>query len=544
MAASVLLAAATLSFCVLGSEAAEFLSAEYQGETVPKEVVEQVLLSDLRSSSNSRWLALKDKLAPSFAALPKNSHGFLEPSTVRYVLHRHFSQEHGWRVRGLDPEGAGWKSADVAPAADIMKGLAPLYIQELFMKRSEGRGLDLDELASFAATMDDLIFQESLGGLQGVYTKLGFSTEQVSEEQFDIAIRVFLSDLICGDYSVFNGLEDLDALEAKAKDFYPEYDDIIMWYRDLHHTREFLSKPSRNPFIQDAGVSFDYAGEFLRELLHHFGALSEAECRTLKDDLSNVEQPGTGRILLSDFYNEHSLQFHESVEYLRNQGALENETGTPHVIIANYITGPSRCMPFSSYYSICCPDECEGLLASLEHAIGHPEATAADIAALVSALPSDTVDAPRNLSAPLIGRLDDIARHHNGLVPLHGRLFMQWMHHAYPRECPYPHSAGTTSPVTQDEWLRMNPEIEDAMVTSHEKAMHVRKNPSAKPLAVEELPWSELEELVASHQKRQERSSASAYLRIAACILAVVSFALSMPKLRASKADEKIHHFV
>ena len=26
------------------------------------------------------------------------------------------------------------------------------------------------------------------------------------------------------------------------------------------------------------------------------------------------------------------------------------------------------------------------------------------------------------------------------------------MHHAYPRECPFPHLAGTTAPVTQDEW--------------------------------------------------------------------------------------------
>merc|ERR1719476_151630 len=38
------------------------------------------------------------------------------------------------------------------------------------------------------------------------------------------------------------------------------------------------------------------------------------------------------------------------------------------------------------------------------------------------------------------------------MVPLHGRLFAQWLHHAYPRECPYPHLSGTVSQQSPDEW--------------------------------------------------------------------------------------------
>ena len=74
---------------------------------------------------------------------------------------------------------------------------------------------------------------------------------------------------------------------------------------------------------------------------------------------------------------------------------------------------------------------------------------------LVSAVPSDTVEAPRNLSVTMLNRLAGIAEQHGGEVPFHGRLIMQRMHHAYPRECPYPHAGGTSSPVTVDEWLRM-----------------------------------------------------------------------------------------
>ena len=65
-----------------------------------------------------------------------------------------------------------------------------------------------------------------------------------------------------------------------------------------------------------------------------------------------------------------------------------------------------------------------------------PSASPARIAETVSLLQSDTVDAPRNLSSALLTRFQEIADVHAGTVPLHGRLFAQWMHHAYPRECP------------------------------------------------------------------------------------------------------------
>merc|ERR1740123_2706285 len=92
-------------------------------------------------------------------------------------------------------------------------------------------------------------------------------------------------------------------------------------------------------------------------------------------------------------------------------------------------------------------------MSHLERGLAAPTAPAARIAELVSNLHSDTVDAPRNLSASLVARLGEIADHHDGEVLLHGRLFAQWMHHAYPLECAFPHAAGTTTPLTPDEWM-------------------------------------------------------------------------------------------
>jgi len=524
------------------AEASAFLQKSAH-MSISKQAVEQMLAE----AGSMRLSNLIEQLRPTFVALPKNAHGRLDPPTVRYVLHRYFVQKHGWYVKGLDPEGAGWKAtsdSSTTTSEDIMKGLAPAYIQELFARRGHNEGLNLEELAVFAETLNDLIVQEGLGDFRDVYQTLELSIEEpVSEVAFDQAIRGYLGDLITGDHFDFKHKHHFQALEVMAKDFYPEYDDIVMWSRDLYHTHNFLEKHMRNPFIVMDGVSYERAGGFLREFVHNFGTLSEDECRTLKSDLMSIEQPGTGRVLLSDFYAK-DLQLHESVDYLRNLGALENETGTPMLLMANYISSPSRCMPFSSYYSICCPDECDSLMVSLERGVGQPSASPARIAELVSALPSDTVDAPRNLSTALLGRLEEIAGHHGGMVPLHGRLFLQWMHHAYPRECPLPHAAGTTSPVTQDEWLRLNEHLDDVMASQEERETHLNAGPLAQPLAVEDLPWSRVEELVAQHRSTPSGPGAS-YMRIAVCLVVLLSFA--WPLVRASKtfvasaAVDKIH---
>ena len=53
----------------------------------------------------------------------------------------------------------------------------------------------------------------------------------------------------------------------------------------------------------------------------------------------------------------------------------------------------------------------------------------------------------------MVRKLEDIADGHHGTVPLHGRMFAQWMHHAFPRECPFPHVAGSTDPQAASDWI-------------------------------------------------------------------------------------------
>merc|ERR1719282_66868 len=173
------------------------------------------------------------------------------------------------------------------------------------------------------------------------------------------------------------------------------------------------------------------------------------------------------------------------------------------VIIPNYVNAESKCVASSKFYSVCCIDECEALLGSLERHIGAPEAAPALIAQLVSGLPSDTVQVPRQLSSTLMDRLSDIASHHGGRVPLHGRLFAQWLHHAYPLECPYPHLSGTTNPLLAEQFVAATG-AEAEKASTEEIMEHIASDSCA--ITAEghvkcadesaEIPWSDTEELL------------------------------------------------
>merc|ERR1719293_491428 len=82
--------------------------------------------------------------------------------------------------------------------------------------------------------------------------------------------------------------------------------------------------------------------------------------------------------------------------------------------------------------------ECEVLMGKLEGIVQAPAASAEDLINVIGNLSSSTVDAPRILPGALQQRLGSIAARHGGQVPLHGRLFAQWLHFAFPYECPFP----------------------------------------------------------------------------------------------------------
>merc|ERR1719453_994539 len=238
-------------------------------------------------------------------------------------------------------------------------------------------------------------------------------------------------------------------------------DDMVATYPGWTETQEFVRDVKREVTRTDHSgnkPSFTLMQNVVEEVGERFGRFQDAECRQMKDQLVALNDHGIGRVQLADFYrpalDDDSFAFQESMDYLRELGALdETDPSSPSVIVPNYVNAPANCIASSSFYSVCCLDECEQLMGHLESNIKAPEDPVATIVDLVSQLSSSTVEAPRTLPQSLLERLDEVAAPHAGNVQLHGRMFGQWMHHAFPRECPFPHVAGATAPRTPDEWM-------------------------------------------------------------------------------------------
>jgi len=521
--------------------AADFLHVQpaLDSEYVSKKEVEDTLLSELSGFENDAHLGkIEEEMRAMHAALPKREEGSLDPTTVRYALHRYFVQKHGWYVAGLEPAGSAWNSSD--PSA-IMKGRSPSYIQSLFEQRMHGRGFGLHELAVFAATLSDLIHKEAVDSLASIYKSLGMSTDRpVARVWSAVAVKAYLATYLIGGNISVQSLSEFKALEQEMPEVYPAWLDTTLWVQDLRHTHDLARKSYRNPFVKHAD-SFDETAAFMLELGHLFGSFQNLECRTLKNKLVELEYKGTGRVPLSRFYSgglDGEWQFKESADYLRNIGALdETDSNRPSVVIPNYLTSQSNCLTSSSFYSVCCSDECESLISHLEREISAPSAEPAQIAKVVSSLHSDTVIAPRNLSVGLLKRLDEIAGLHGGLVPMHGRLFSQWMHHSYPRECPFPHVSATMSPMSPDDWMAVHG-IEQLEASEEDMMRHnsmLLEDDAGEEAESDALPWTFVEELVARHRHEVVDASPSwirSLLRPAIALAVLLSFAV--PLARAS----------
>jgi len=283
-------------------------------------------------------------------------------------------------------------------------------------------------------------------------------------------------------------------------------------YPTWSRTLEFIES-IRTSVLEEEGVSdtsqdetgtshsWNIALKILERFGEGYGRWQAHDCIGLKKHLLKVEESNTGRVPLHLFYGNMSTEtswlFSESVPYLKTLGALdESDPSRLSVIIPNYINSQSNCVAGSKFYNVCCIDECDELISHLERHIKAPTAAPHMIAELIAQLPSDTVSAPRKLPRSLLERLEQIAEHHGGHVPLHGRLFAQWMHHAYPRECSYPHMAGTSKPMTPTEYAKTTGE--KPAIKAHEASRIIadmEQQGISTDDADREMPWSSEEEL-------------------------------------------------
>merc|ERR1719401_1588870 len=407
--------------------------------------IEAVLGSEHRNGTEKRLAPIENMLRPTYDAMPKNSFGRLDHAGVRYVLHRLFVQRHRWVINGQGSEDVG--AGSLLPA-QVLQNRVPEIVQELFEQRTATHGATLHEVALLAATLEHLVKNEVREKLEGVYRARHVSTNvSVTEMRAEDLISLYMMGFIRG--------LDIGALSSDELSWTEK--NILLLYPPWLATRQFLQKITREVSPDMAHLSFTDVEGIIAEIGDRFAEWQDSLCHVMKDSLLEMEERSTGRVKLADFYgaaiHKGKYQFTETVSYLRQIGTLdESDPSHPRVIIPNYVSGLSNCIARTQYYSVCCLDDCEPLFGKMEQQLGKPDAVPSEIVAIVEKMPTGTVIANRKLSPLLRSRLNEIALHHDGVIPLHGRLFAQWMHLAYPRECNYPHVSGTTYRKTVEEW--------------------------------------------------------------------------------------------
>jgi hypothetical protein len=437
---------------------------------------------------------------------------------VRYALHRLFVQRHAWYIRGLEPDG---KSLNASSPTEALEDHLPSYVQGLLESRLQGHGFTLHDAAVFAATLEHLIHKEAEGLTEHALNVHDFSGKDLTQAQVDAVLDTYMKIYIMGETAAQYSDEQVDAM-------YPSWQHTKVFVRDMRNNVVY-SEVNRMKSSDVRTFTSATVTRIVEEVAEHYGVFQDSECKQIKNDLLKYGDRDTGLVPLSSFYQaalDHgSMTFNEPKEYLRELGALdESDPANPRVIVPNYITGKSNCILTSGLYSVCCINECEPLLGHLEREIASPEASPTDIAELVAKMSSSTVEAPRTLSAPLLYKLSEIAEGHGGTVPLHGRLFSQWMHHAFPRECPYPHVSGTSTPKTPSEWMEENGQTASA---SHDEMTRIvndaqlffrNETVEGKPLL-----WSPEEELIELRRAPASRIDVMSCLRRAAELIVVAS---------------------
>lgn len=412
---------------------------------------------------------IERKMAKTFQALPKNDNGRLAPATVRYIVHNYFQKEHGWLIEGLEPTTVRANASEVH-GASIIQNKAPAILEALLEERQSERGLALQDAVAMMAALEHLIFDESVILLERAYDLNNMHTgDMLDEVGLHEVLRSYLLLFRQGQSAnLFDG--DLHRSIKARYSTKAGWHDIVAYEQDVQHDYDYNAKMKVNPFLQRS-YSFEEASQMVINLAEGYGKWQNEDCRDMKEHLMTMDTKGAGRIPLDVFYRsdaQSSYEFTESREYLRDVGALdESLVGNPAVLIANYLAGPSNCIASNSYYSVCCLSECEHLMNDIEGHVKGPAASSKQLLSMLGNMSSTTVDAPRTFSPSMKSRLDQIADQNEGTIPIHGRLFGQWLHYAFPHECPLP-VAGVNA-LTPSAWLNGA-----AIGTASEREIHIQ----------------------------------------------------------------------
>jgi len=456
--------------------------------------------------------AIKAALTPMWRTLPKTS-GRVDRRTLRYLVHRYFMQTSSLMVRGFEPTRPTNESH--WGAADILSQMVPAYVESVLESHhSTQNGFTLQDAADMVLMLDQLIFDSEGALLEGVYTEqrkpLHRSLSYKGLQQvLEVYMVKWMIDVEPREYKI------LFSNRTLLEQVVPHYKDLMNFAKGRIDTFEYSRQQSQSVAQAQTSTnkdswaltySFEDAHAIAGGITRSFQSYWQSECDSMKNALVGMDSHSTGRVPLAKFYStaiNSDWRFGESEAYLRELGALDETSSWmgPQVIIPNYLQATSNCIVSTSHYLVCCTNECESLMGDIENAIDAPTALPSAILDVVRSMTSQTTlddDEAPHLTPSLLQQLESVAKNHGGMVPLHGRLFAQWLHYVFPRECPFPHRTGAVSSATPSQYGG------DHVATKEDMLKHA-SNASAMSLSVgkDELhwmsQWSEDEELIVDY---------------------------------------------
>jgi hypothetical protein len=468
-------------------------------------------------------------LTPMWRTLPKTN-GRIDRRSLRYLVHRHFMQTSSLMVRGFEPtrltNDSHWG------AADILSQMVPAYVESVLESQHNTMyGFNLKDAVDMVVMLDQLIFDSESALLEGVYkdqkksTKQSLSHDEVAQI-FESYVVGWMIEASPEDHALLNNNKSL------AAELLPHYHDLMKFTEGRIKTFEY--ERSKGKDALNLKYSFGDVHKIAGGITRSFQSYWQSECESMKSALVSMDSHNTGRVPLAKFYNtalDSDWRFGESEAYLRELGALDESSSWrgAQVLIPNYLQATSNCIVSTPHYLVCCVNECESLMGEFETAIDAPTALPETILGVVGNMTSHTTldaDEPAHLNKELRQQLEQIAKNTDGRVPLHGRLFAQWLHYVFPRECPFPHKAGVTTATTPSEYGMEHIASKADMKKHAESATDIPVSVSQEELQWMSQ-WSEDEELMVDYSSEFRGSSwARTFLLIFGLLVVLVGLAV------------------
>merc|ERR1719410_2755121 len=399
--------------------------------------------------------------------------------------------------------------------------------------------------------LEKMIFDSDSVLLEKVYTRARLATsELVDKRQLKALLREYMvhwivvneedSEYLLGNPKLLReSIPHWDAIEAMVEGSVVAFDFARQQSADAGAARAVFA----------GSHTFEDAREVAVNIARNFGSFWEGQCQDIKVSLLSLDKSGTGRVRLPDFYGANKdgeWRFGESEAYLRELGALDETSSWKgkQVIVSNYMQAASNCVVTRPHFLVCCRVECEDILSEIETEVGAPFADVEDILRIVGTITNGN-DEPAKIDRSMRAQLDRVALTHGNKVPLHGRLFAQWLHYAYPRECAFPHKKGVVSTLTPTQFG------DDSLVKPEEMEKHIAEDVIRKDLldaanatADEQwmTQWSEEEELLGDYSRQMQGDGSARFLVVGGLLATLLGLVWARSPTKVAQLGHPMTH--